>query len=357
MKIIQEHILKGKEIFVGLEDSKKTWKICARCDRMIVHEASMPASYDILRTYLQRHFPGCKTHLMYEAGFSGFGLHDQLTKDGVECIVTPAHTVTEEKSNKVKTDKIDAKRLAKNLENRDYKACFVPTQKEREDRQISRTLGQIQRKMTSTKNQIRRSLEFHGLDHFFKSGSWSEKVYRGLGTKLLELSLSVPLQITLNILLTLLGELRVHKLTLLKQLRALSQSDEYKKPATLLKSVPRVGMMTAIRLVLEWGEIKRFASQKHFASFLGLTPGEYSSGEMVHRGHITGQGNKWTRGWLIEAAWFAVKKDPALLEKFKAVWSHSGSKKKAIVATARKLALRMRALLLSGESYQLGVVA
>ena len=70
----------------------------------------------------------------------------------------------QEKVNKVKTDKIDARRLAKNLENGDYVTCHVPDRERREDRQISRTLNQIQCKIVSTKNQIRRFLDFHGLN-------------------------------------------------------------------------------------------------------------------------------------------------------------------------------------------------
>ena len=54
---------------------------------------------------------------MYEAGFQGFWLHDLLEKDGIDCIVTPPNKVVQEKDNRVKTDKVDARRLAKNLEN------------------------------------------------------------------------------------------------------------------------------------------------------------------------------------------------------------------------------------------------
>ena len=53
---------------------------------------------------------------MCEAGFHGFWLHDLLTKDGVECVVVPPHTVTDEKTKRVKTDTIDARRLAQNLD-------------------------------------------------------------------------------------------------------------------------------------------------------------------------------------------------------------------------------------------------
>ena len=62
------------------------------------------------------------------------------------------------------------------------------------------------------------------------------------------------------------------------------------------------------------------------------------------------------RGWLTESAWVAIRYDPVLLDKFRRVLRNCGSKKKAIVAVARKLALRLRMVLLSGEPYVLGVV-
>ena len=82
MHKVQEFVVKGKEVFVGLEDSKKTWKLCVRSGRRVIHEASMPARYEVLHAYFQHKFPECKIHVMYEAGFSGFGLHDDLVRDG-----------------------------------------------------------------------------------------------------------------------------------------------------------------------------------------------------------------------------------------------------------------------------------
>lgn len=68
MRKMQEFIVKGKSIFIGLEDSKRTWKICVRCDGMIVHETSMPTEYNNLHSYLTRRYPDCKIQVMYEAG-------------------------------------------------------------------------------------------------------------------------------------------------------------------------------------------------------------------------------------------------------------------------------------------------
>ncbi|MCK4656040.1 MAG: IS110 family transposase [candidate division Zixibacteria bacterium] len=114
--------------------------------------------------------------------------------------------------------------------------------------------------------------------------------------------------------------------------------------------------MTATRLTLEWGDMSRFSSGKKLASYTGLTSCEDSSGESVHRGRITGQGSGMVRGWLIQSSWQAIKKDPVLLDKFQTVWKNSGSKKKAIVAVARKLAVRLHSLERTGESYQIGTI-
>lgn len=352
MRKMQKHIVKSNRIFIGLEDSKRTWKICVRCDGMIVHQTSMPAEYANLHSYLRRNYPDCEIKLMYEAGFGGFWLHDYLEADGIDCIVTPAHLVTQEKVNKVKTDRVDARRLAKNLESSDYVSCHVPDRERREDRQISRTLNQIQGKITSTKNQIRKFLDFHGLNGDLPSGAWKSSRYQSL--KLLKLPSS--LQFSLDINLKLLDFLEQSKVELLKQLQILSEKERYRESVETKQSCPGVGWLSALRFTLEWGELSRFPTGKHIASYTGFTCSEYSTGETIHRGRITGQGSGKVRGWLIQCAWRAIKLDPVLLNKFQSVWKNSGSKKKAIVAVARKLAVRMRALEILKQTYVVAVI-
>lgn len=71
---IQKFVVEGKEIFIGLEDSKSTWKIAVRSENMLIHQTSMKAYYPILISYLGNKFPKCRIHLLYEAGFKGFNL-------------------------------------------------------------------------------------------------------------------------------------------------------------------------------------------------------------------------------------------------------------------------------------------
>jgi transposase len=356
MRKIQKHILKEKEVFIGLEDSKRSWKLCVRSDKVIVHETSMPAKYENLRNYFRNKFPDCEITVMYEAGFRGFGLHDQLVCDGWECIVTPPHTVTEEKCNKKKNDRIDSRRMAKNLENGDYKSCHVPSKERREDRQISRLYGQIQNDIVRVSNRIRRALEFHGLDEQFAPGRWTRGQYNKMAGMIDKMDISESLEFSLNIMFGELKQLRQLRKDVLKQLRVVAKSERYKETVKILKSAPGIGPLTSIRLALEWGDLSRFNRKEDFASFLGLIPSEYSTGEVEHKGPITKQGNRNVRSWLVESSWVAIRCDPVLLKKFQGVFRRCGSKKIAIVAVAHKLAIRLRALLLTRQEYVKGVI-
>ena len=351
---LQDFVVKGKEVFVGLEDSKRTWKLAIRSERMVIHQVSMEAKYPVLIGYLRNKFPECTIHLIYEAGFKGFNLYDELTEDGIDCVVIPPHVVTEPKVNRIKTDKRDARRLAKVLENHDFKdGCHVPDKERREDRQVSRTLIALQKDIIRTRNRIRKLLQFHGIEVSFPD-RWGREEFRALK----KLELSEPLRISLDVFLTQLEELWAHQISLRTALRRLCRKERYHKAFTIARSLPGIGWFTAIRLVLEMGEdLSHFTSGKKIASFVGLTSSEHSSGETERKGRITGMGSGFIRATLIENSWTAIRKDPVLLAKFTRVWHASGSRKKAIVAVARMLIVRFRTCVISGTPYMIGVAA
>ena len=175
MRKMKDCIVRGKKVFIGLEDSKRTWKISVRSEGMEVHYTSMAARYSDLNSYIKGKYPECEVSVIYEAGFKGFGLHDQLTRDGVHCIVTPPTKVTQEKCSRVKTDKVDARRLAVVLEKGDCKACAVPDIERREDRQISRAMIQVQGEITRVKNRIRKFFDANGYARFDPIGIFDRR--------------------------------------------------------------------------------------------------------------------------------------------------------------------------------------
>jgi len=356
-KKMRDFIVKGKRVYVGLEDSKRKWVLCVRSERRVIHETAMPAEYESLRNYLRNKFPECRITVIYEAGFAGFNLHDQLAADGFHCIVTPPHTVSVECGSRNKNDRIDARRLAKNGENDDCKACHVPGKLHRADRQVVRTLNQVQADIIRTKNRIRRTLDFHGLRPFGLVKQWSERHYKDLPAWFdRQQQMEPSLRMSFDVLLEILAHLRTARLTLLKKLRELARMEQYRGYVKILRSVPGIGPLTAIRLALEWGDMHRFKTKERFAKFTGLTPSEHSTGETERLGHITKQGNGRVRSWLVETAWILIRFDPVMLEKFNRVCAATGSTKMAAVAVARKLAIRLRTLLLTNQQYVLGVV-
>ena len=96
--------------------------------------------------------------------------------------------------------------------------------------------------------------------------------------------------------------------------------------------------------------MSRFKNERALFSYIGLTPSEYSSGEKKRTGSITKQGQAQVRQILVECAWFAIRVDQGLVKDFLSLAARAG-KRRAIVAIARKLAGRMRALFRKHEAY------
>jgi transposase len=253
----------------------------------------------------------------------------------------------------VKTDKRDARKIASLLESGEFSACRVPDQERREDRQIARTLDAVDKGIKGSRNRIRKLLQFHGIDPGIEKKTWSKGDFR----RLKHLAVSESLRIALEVLLEMLELQWQQRSRLYKELQRLRTKPRYAKAVKIAQSFPGIGWLTAIRLVLELGEdIATFKSGKSLAAFLGLTGREHSTGETVRRGHLTNLGSKRIRSWMVESAWTAICRDPVLQKFYERVKRNCGSGKKAIVAVARKLTVRLYSCMKLETPYVLGVI-
>jgi transposase len=109
--------IRGKEVFVGIDVHKESWQVAAQVGGEEVFHGRIHSEYGSLRKVLNR-FQDGKIRIAYEAGPCGFGLHDQLRRDGIEVIVVPPSLIPIESGNKVKTDKRDSQKLARLLESK-----------------------------------------------------------------------------------------------------------------------------------------------------------------------------------------------------------------------------------------------
>lgn len=351
---LQKMYLKHRNfnIFIGLEDSKRSWKLSIITETE-KRRLSMEADITKLLNTLDKHFVECKknVYILYESGARGFTLCRQLRAAGYWCDIVPAHRVPQDKINKVKTDRRDAYILAELARSCPKSTCEIVDEEREQERGLSRSLEHLKKETTSLKNRVRAKLFTLGFSFPFKAGSaWSVSVLMYLKTMVC----SKAVRFWLDREIEHFELLERQKKEYAKELKSLSVSERYKRKTEILVSFPGIGWYTAIRILLEIGDNwERFGNEGQIASFLGLVCSEYSTGDTVRKGRITGMGNRSVRAWLIQCSWAAVRKDQHLKDKFERVTLNSGgSKKKAIVATARVMAVRMRACLNSNELYK-----
>jgi transposase len=292
---------------------------------------------------------------VYEAGFCGFWIHDELERSGIKCtIVNPADVPTKHKEQVTKTDRVDARKLARGLRNGEFESIYVPSRDALEDRSLVRARLQFIRKQTRCKNQIKSLLYFYGITLPEDTNRyWSNRFITWLEQVRMEQASGDQ---TLKLLLEELHHLRETIASLTKQIRVLALSNKYCESVQYLHSIPGISSLTAMTLLTELVDINRFESVDKLASYVGIVPGQHSSGEQeIITGLITRR-NAFLKYVLIESAWVAVKKDPALILTFNKL-THRMPKNKAIVRIARKLLSRIMFVVKHKQSYQLGMVA
>ena len=339
----------GKEdLFIGIDLHKQRWHVTIRTWDTEVFSASIPGDWGSLRRILDR-YPGQRLQAVYEAGYFGFWLHDQLMESGIECLVTPPSLVPQEYGNRVKTDRRDSRKLAHLLAKGLLKRVWVPTEEELYHRQVIRRRRQLVRDRVRTQSRIKAELRFYGVHLEEPQGRWTQRYFETLR------SVSFGnrwMQESFNRLLEQYEFLsaQIDKQTQL--LRELSETAKYRERVKILQSIPGVGLISAMELLLELQDVSRFRRAEQLAAYVGLTPSQYSSADKVRMGRITGIGKNTLRSLLVEASWTLIRKDQTMREKYDRIKIRSGGKR-AVVAIARTLLLRMRRMLLDEQAYAL----
>jgi transposase len=338
----QMHLAKGKRIDVGLDVHKKTWSVCILCDGEELYNAVLPADAERLISLLRR-FGASEIHTVFEAGPTGFCLHDALQAAGFDSMVTPPSMVPQV-GGRVKTDRRDAKKLAMLLAGNFLRRVHVLSPAERADRQLSRTRNQMERHRCQVMNQIKSLLLMHDLrapaglkEH------WRQSHLQWLDSVQCEFE---PIRVALDTLLALYRYVDGQVRDLNEQLEKLAKSNYYSERVEVLINIPGIGILTAITILLELQDVERFRRAEELSSYLGLTPVQHSSGDKTRLGRITHCGNATVRTRLVQSAWVQIRFDPQARAVFERIKSHSGSGKKAVTALARRLGLRVRRALL-----------
>lgn len=345
---------RGKHLFVGIDLHLIKWQVAILSeDGLKLFSNSIDGSFLSLQSLLSRFGEASKISVVYEAGYFGFWLYDRLIEYGIEARVTPPNLIPTAAGNRVKTDRIDSLKLAQFLKADQLKGVYVPTQEERAHRQVARRRRQLIQDRVRVQSRIKAQLRVNGVMLPQEStGKWSlgyvDKLYAFRFSDRFE-------QASFESLLEQYDFISDQIDTQTGLLRELSRTEKYQERVEILKSVPGIGWLSAMEILVELQDVARFDKSDSIAAYVGLTPSQYSSGEHVRYGRITAQGKPSVRALLIQAAWSIIKKDPLLEAKYRKLKGRAGSKR-AIVAVARMLIVRLRSILISKEPYTIGVV-
>ncbi len=235
----------------------------------------------------------------YEAGPTGFGLYRLLRSMGVACDVVAPSLIPRSPGDRVKTDKRDARRLARLHRAGELVAIAVPTAEQEAVRDLCRARSALVRDRRRARQRLDKFLLRH--DRVYRAGTaWTARYELWLGGQRFD---DPALRATYGHYRGVV-QARDAELTAIEAALAPWLDRGPFAAAThrlaCYRGIAYLGGLTLAAEVFDW---RRFGSAVQFMGFTGLVPGEYSSGESVRRGHITKAGNGYVRTQLIESAW------------------------------------------------------
>jgi transposase len=327
----------GCEVVLAIDLSRSKLVYCVRWDGAEQRRLSTPAGIEHVRAVVDQ-YRACRVHVGYEACGFGYELAWWLQAQQIRITVIAPSCVERAPGLAVKTDAVDVGNLARKLEAGQLRGIYIPPPEIHQRRQLGRTYAQCVQERKRAQIRVRSLLQEQGRLGPPATAGWA--AYRQwLATQTLPAPVQRCVQ-SLHRMRTVADEeaKRVHR-----ELLELGRQVDYVHLTEALCVQPGVGPLSAIRLVLELADMARFPTAGSLPRYLGLTPSEYSSGEVVRRGHILKCGPGALRALVLQCAWAAVRtgKDPQLAAVFARLAPRLG-RKRAIIAVARRLAIALR---------------
>lgn len=250
---------------------------------------------------------GGPARCVYESGPTGFDLQRGLSARGIDCTVGAVSKMLRPAADRGrKNDRRDAEFLARTLAVGNVVPVWVPDPECEAARDLVRALEDAQEELSRSKQLLSKFLLRHGLvyDERGPSGrrkcSWTRAHWSWISS--IEFADEADAR-TLGYYVSRVKRADEEKRRLSALVAAEAERPRWKPRVDALRCLKGVETATAALLVFEAGEFSRFRSASAFASWVGLTPSEHSSGETERRGRITKAGNRHLRRALVESAW------------------------------------------------------
>ncbi len=284
-----------------------------------------------------------RSKVVIEATSNWYYIHDMIQQMVEEVVVAHPLKTKAIASARIKTDKIDATTLAQLLRADLVPQSYIPPLEVRQLRELLRYRASLVGIRTKVKNKIHAILLKNGFTHPY-SDLFGKKGREWLS----HLELAAVYRFALDGYVNLIDYLNDQIKPITQQIDNQAQTDPR---AEILESIPGIGHYSAMMILSEIGDIRRFPAAAKLVSYAGLNPAVHSSGGVTRYGRISKQGSSWLRWVLVEVASIASRHSEKLGVFHKRIAFKHGVKT-ANIALARKIITIIYYLLLRGESYK-----
>jgi transposase len=288
--------------WVGIDDHADKWTIAhfrGQDDKPTKEFELIPDSkgYRSLLSYVK----GLKgeVRVVYEAGPCGFDLFRRLTAAGLNCQVAAPALTPQKPGQKIKTNRRDAAKLARFLRSDSLTMIAVPEAEQESLRDLIRARQTVQKDVGRLRKQIIQLLLRYG--HRYRNGdAWTLRFWAWLKGVKLDGPYST------FVLTDKIVELE-HRIEQLQryddEIEKAAVKPEYQPYVAALRTLRGVDTLSAMTVLAELGDLRRFPTAPQLMAAVGLVPSEYSTGDKTSRFGITKTGNAHVRHIAVQAAW------------------------------------------------------
>jgi transposase len=294
--------MKENTTYVGLDVSKKKIQVATLFPPGELLEWQIAHTEQAVKRMakkLHKRSPG-QVVACYEAGPFGYALQRQVQKLGIVCKVVAPSLIPKKPGEKIKTDRRDAKKLATLLRGELLTEVRPPSEEEETVRDLCRARESLQKDLMRCRHRVVKMLLRRGMTYTKTKTHWGYTHKRWLQSVKLEEETS---QVVYDDALFAVEQLEQRIDSLVKRIEVISEEEPYREVVGLLRCFRGINTITAMGLITELHEFRRFEHPRSLMCFLGLVPREYSSGEARFQGGITKTGNNHARRLLVEMAW------------------------------------------------------
>ena len=293
--------MKQVTTYVGMDAHKKDLFVA-----MLIGSERAPVTWTVpnepnavrrLVRKLEREAPG-PVLVCYEAGPCGYALQRQMTTTRLSCQVIAPALVPRKPGERVKTNRRDARKLAELLRAGLLTEVRPPTPEEEAVRDLCRARDDARADLQRCRHRLGKLLLRRGLH--YSGRNWT----RGHRQWVDGLSWAHDAErVVVEDYWLAIDHVAARLIELDARLTDIAQTEPYREPVAWLRCFRGIDTLTAILILAELHDFRRFQSPRALMAYLGLVPGEDSTGEKHRRGRITRTGNTLVRRLLVETAW------------------------------------------------------